>query len=309
MLRGTILSVATEGELQFEMNQLLSYDDDSLIEEIRRVAALIPDSGLTRNAFDKLSRTSSSTIVHRFGGWRSALDRAGLAGRYSGRPVTDKMRKQHGRTLTADEIVAELRRLADGKGGQSITMHDLRRSHLLSERVVVNRFGTWRAALEAAGLELSRLGRRWTDEDYFENMLAVWTHHGRAPKFVEMDKPPSQITSGAYEAKFGSWGRAKQAFVDRVNSGKPAPNAAPPRIIAPSILMAEDRRTIPLRLRWKVLTRDRFRCVSCGRSPANDLECQLHVDHIVAASRGGKTEEGNLRTLCADCNIGKGAGD
>jgi 5-methylcytosine-specific restriction endonuclease McrA len=33
------------------------------------------------------------------------------------------------------------------------------------------------------------------------------------------------------------------------------------------------------------------------------------VDHIVAFSRGGKTREDNLRTLCADCNKGKGADD
>ena len=293
------------------MNQLLSYDDDSLIEEIRRVAALAPSTRLTRNAFDRLSRASSSTIVRRLGGWQSALDRAGLAGCYSGAAVTGKMRRQQGRMLTVEEIAAELQKLAAEKGQSTITMHDLRSSDLLSERVVINRFGTWRAALEAAGLQLSSRGRRWTDEDYFENLLTVWTHYGRAPRYGEMDKPPSQITSGAYESKFGSWGRAKQAFVDRVNSDRSLSPPAPPTTIAPSppsTPTADNPRSIPLRLRWKVLTRDRFRCVSCGRSPATDLDCQLHVDHVVAAARGGKREEGNLRTLCADCNLGKSDG-
>ena len=191
-------------------------------------------------------------------------------------------------------------------------MDDLKRSDLLSVRVAVNRFGTWKAALEAAGLQLSSLGRRWTDDDYFENLLTVWTHYQRAPKYGEMDKPPSQITSGAYEAKFGTWGRAKQAFVDRVNSDIQIRQSTPSLTIAASAistLVAEDQRNIPLGLRYKILRRDRFRCVICGRSPATDLTCQLHVDHVVAVSRGGTRNDDNLRTLCADCNLGKGAGD
>jgi hypothetical protein len=59
---------------------------------------------------------------------------------------------------------------------------------------------------------------RWTDDDYFENLLVVWTHHGRAPTYAEMNLAPSRISNGGYAAKFGSWGRAKRAFVDRVNS-------------------------------------------------------------------------------------------
>lgn len=300
-------------ELRFEMNQLLSYDDESLIEEIRRVAALLPGARLTRKSFDGLSRASSSTIVHRLGGWESALERAGLGDRYGGRRVTDKVRRQQGRLLTAEQIVAELRRLADEKGQPTITVDDVKRSDLLSIRVVTSRFGTWRAAIEAAGLELSSKGRRWTDEDYFENMLTVWTHYARPPKYGEMDKPPSQISSGGYEAKFGTWGRAKQAFVDWVNADKPVSRPAAPRTIAPSTasaLAAEDQRKIPPGLRMKVFRRDNYRCVICGRSPAKDPACpELQVDHVVAFSRGGKTREDNLRVLCADCNVGKGAGD
>lgn len=301
----------SDGELLFEMNQLLSYDDDSLVAEIQRVAATFPAGHrMTRREFDKVARASSTTMVKRFGGWQRALERAGLGDRYSGRPVTDKMRKQQGRTLSADEIVAELRRLADGSG--ALTMEDLKRSDLLSTRVIINRFGTWKAALEAAGLDLSSRGRRWTEDDYFENLLAVWTHYGRAPIYREMNLPPSRISSGGYEAKFATWGRAKQAFVDRVNSdNKVMSQPTPPRIIEPthSTLVAEDQRAIPIGLRYKVLRRDRFRCVACGRSPANDLRCELHVDHVVPVSRGGTRAEDNLQALCSDCNLGKGAGD
>ncbi len=56
-------------------------------------------------------------------------------------------------------------------------------------------------------------------------------------------------------------------------------------------------------IRYDVLKRDAFRCVICGRSAEDGVK--LHVDHILPVSRGGKTEMGNLRTLCQSCNLGK----
>ncbi|MBI3275668.1 MAG: HNH endonuclease [Methylocystis sp.] len=62
-----------------------------------------------------------------------------------------------------------------------------------------------------------------------------------------------------------------------------------------------------LALRYRVLCRDRFRCQICGRSPAKDIGVELHVDHIIPWSKGGQNTEENLRALCFDCNLGKGA--
>ncbi|RJF69847.1 HNH endonuclease [Rhodopseudomonas palustris] len=70
--------------------------------------------------------------------------------------------------------------------------------------------------------------------------------------------------------------------------------------------LAEDSREFPLGLRFRVLHRDRFKCVLCGDHPARNVECNLHIDHLVPWSKGGKTREDNLRTLCAMCNMGRG---
>jgi len=67
------------------------------------------------------------------------------------------------------------------------------------------------------------------------------------------------------------------------------------------------RRDITLGIRYDVLRRDRFRCVICGANPAAHLNCELHVDHIIPVVRGGTTILENLRTLCSQCNVGKGA--
>lgn len=57
-------------------------------------------------------------------------------------------------------------------------------------------------------------------------------------------------------------------------------------------------------LRFSILERDSFSCVLCGRG--NEDQVKLEVDHIIPISKGGKTESNNLRTLCKDCNQGKG---
>ena len=48
-----------------------------------------------------------------------------------------------------------------------------------------------------------------------------------------------------------------------------------------------------------VLVRDGGRCRKCKRA------INLEMDHIVPVSRGGKTEESNLQTLCRRCNRAK----
>ncbi len=58
-------------------------------------------------------------------------------------------------------------------------------------------------------------------------------------------------------------------------------------------------------MRWKVLERDGFKCVKCGRSAADGVK--LHADHIYPKSRGGMATLDNGQTLCDECNIGKGA--
>ena len=67
----------------------------------------------------------------------------------------------------------------------------------------------------------------------------------------------------------------------------------------------KQRRLMTPSVRYNILTRDGHKCLICGRSAEHGVV--LHVDHIKPVSKGGLTEENNLRTLCADCNLGKSA--
>lgn len=64
------------------------------------------------------------------------------------------------------------------------------------------------------------------------------------------------------------------------------------------------RSLVTPKVRYMVLQRDHFRCVLCGRGAS---AAELEVDHIKPVSRGGTSDMTNLRTLCRDCNRGKGA--
>lgn len=66
-----------------------------------------------------------------------------------------------------------------------------------------------------------------------------------------------------------------------------------------------NRGGISASLRFRILRRDGFTCLYCGRTPRND-SVQLHVDHVKPRVAGGLTEETNLVTACRDCNLGKG---
>ncbi len=63
--------------------------------------------------------------------------------------------------------------------------------------------------------------------------------------------------------------------------------------------------SISSKLRFEILNRDNFTCSYCGVTADEEL---LHVDHVIAKSKGGTDEPGNLVTACADCNAGKSAG-
>ena len=66
--------------------------------------------------------------------------------------------------------------------------------------------------------------------------------------------------------------------------------------------MSAHRRPISRAKRFRVLARDKFRCVYCGATPS---EAELHIDHLFPVCEGGDDSESNLVTACADCNIGK----
>jgi hypothetical protein len=314
---------------------LPSYSDDAIIEDLRRVSERSPTDQFTVAFYSTCGRYSASCIKRRFGGWREALDAAGIGSRFVGPQITEKMRSQPGRAIGDDKILARIREVSARLGKTSLSAADVEANSEVTQYLMHSRFGSVSAALRKAGVEQVSHGRRYTEDEVFENLLKVWSHYGRPPTVAEMDRPPSSVGKNTYLHRYGGWRKALKGFVARANAeanidagivpngepndppalGRaadatatkgPGPTARADDMRARRVwrrqtdnIPPQDRRDPSIGLRFKVLQRDRFKCALCGDHPAVNAECVLHVDHIIPWSKGGKTQEDNLRTLCA----------
>ena len=306
--------------MKFELNSLpRNCTEDEIITEIRRVDSLVGKDKLTYQDYDKLAKMSSSTVKRRLGSWKNALVAADLGHKYSGKKVSDKMKIQQARKLTDDEILNELKRIAKELNQDFITQEDINNhSEIMAASAVVYRFGSWLNGLEKAALKKSTQYKiKFSEDELFENILNVWAHYGQQPSYSDMGKAPSTISPGTYENRFGSWRKALESFVEKMNredsddkviENTPAiqEQSEPKRERLININVKNgEMRSINLSLRYKVLKRDNFRCVRCGRSPATDSSVELHIDHKQPFSKEGRTTIENLETKCKECNLGK----
>lgn len=311
---------------KFEIDFLTDYTDEAILAEIRRVACLAPaNQPLTVSGFNQLSpKVAHSTIRRRFGGWKEALERAGIAERYAGPKITERMRSQSpSQDRYSDlDLIAELQRVHKLVGTDWLSSTDFNLHSVTSHAVVGSHFGGFLKGLDAAGIPRRPIGklRVFSNEQCFENIADLWSHYGRAPQYREMFISPSKILGKTYTERWGTWRRTLVAFVEWANTDDaiaepeiarhgPEDGPATTAILQMSRTATRteaDCREIRPGLRFKVFRRDSFRCVACGRSPANHLHVELHADHILAVANGGKTTFENLQTLCQDCNLGKG---
>lgn len=301
-------------DVSFEISHLPEYTDAAILAEIVRVAALLPDGPLTATRFDELARVGRNTVARRFGSWVKAVTAAGLSNRLAEVQGARGGIQAAIHRMTDEEVLEALRSLAQRLGKSALSSGDVDEHLPFGPDTLRRRWGSSKAAYAAAGLEQLALGKRYTDEECFTNLLNVWTHYGRPPKNGEMNLPPSSVGSKAYIRRFGTWRKALSAFVERVNQDPSVPEA---QVAVVSIDLVKeqveadrtvrrDNRDIPLGMRFKVLSRDRFKCVLCGDTPATNPGCVLHVDHILPWSKGGATAPDNLRSLCKSCNLGRG---
>jgi hypothetical protein len=291
---------------KFEVDFLGEYTEESILNEIRRVATEHPNEQLSVRNFNKLSgRLNITTIYRKLGhNWEKVLEGAGLTDRYIGQ-----------KRLTNDELIVEMKRVFALAGKEYLSRDDFDDNSPISCYTIMRRFGGRANALKIAQIPQSEMAsKNWTAAQCFENLADVWIHYQRQPTFREMFRPPSKITGKTYATRWETWRKALMAFADSANSedqlgeeNEEVPVAVLSSPVSPKISQKpEDRREVRPALRIKVFARDHFRCKFCGRSPATHLNITLHADHIVAFVNGGKTILENLQTLCEECNLGKG---
>ena len=248
---------------------------------------------------------------NRFGSWNEVLRRAGLS--------VEKGRLKFHDYCESDEVFfADLRRVAKLMGRGYVTRTEYEKHGRFNYGERTKKYGGWDSLLKVAGLEQTpfRTGPKqiYSEKELFEEIERMWIKLGRQPRYEEFSvEKGAEISAGTYRRRFGSWRKALEAFVSYVNSEDDEDKkvlSVPDGVS--DVAEAEEqtirhktKREINLRLRFKVMARDHFKCCKCGKSPATDPSVVLHIDHIYPYSKGGETIMENLQTLCSDCNLGK----
>ncbi|MBI3948155.1 MAG: hypothetical protein HY321_19715 [Armatimonadetes bacterium] len=113
--------------------------------------------------------------------------------------VKDGSEQDEGKEARKAQIIAEIRRVAEVLQTSSPTQSQLRANDRVSVSKVKVTFGSWRAAIEAAGLEANPQGivpgsarPLCTDDELLQEIIRVTRDLGREPGAAETAKPPEQ---------------------------------------------------------------------------------------------------------------------
>lgn len=203
--------------------------------------------------------------------------------------------------VTDDELLLDMQRVSKEMGKRTLTYTEYKEYGHYGPTTVTNHFGNWNNALRMAGLQISKRSP-YSDQELFDNLAELWIRIGHQPSKADLSRFQSPISYSVYEYRFGKWSVALKSFVDYYNSQEVLDYC--PVDVRPNATHRTNRK-VNLRMRFKIMLRDNFKCCICGASPAKDSSVELHIDHIIPWAKGGETVIENLQTLCSKCNYGK----
>ena len=313
--------------MEFKLNEYhRNISNEDLINDVLRVKMIYGKDTLTRTEYKVYGKYNKNIFSLRFGGWNKVLCACGL--RVTARQEAGAKGFHHHTHVTDEQLISDLLRVSHVIGKTSFSSQDYRKHGRWSRKTYFKRFVTWNNALKCAGLQPSEKysNQRIDDQKILEEIERLWVKLGRQPTATDIKNGESRYSFSTFTSHFGSWRNALSSFIKYVN-GKDEQDLSKDEILtAPShptpfpvpnhlpinsdeeVEVAQKHKTPRepnLRLRFKVLQRDQFKCCICGASPAKDPTVELHVDHIFPWSKGGETVLENLQTLCFKCNNGK----
>jgi len=309
--------------MKFELNDFhRNIPDEELLEDVKRIAAKINRGTLSAAEYKRFGKYGVTTLCRHFGSWTIVLEKCDIP--LNAYQVGASQSGHSHRKVSTEELLSDIKGVAEELGVQTLSSHDYEQYGKFSRDICFRRFSSWNEALEAAGLAPYKYvsGKRLDDETLLVEIERMWIALGRQPTTTDVKNGLSNFTLNTFSRHFGGWRGALQAFVEWVNGDNSEsieinnqPNDFNIRkqqeVKAENPPTVEDRvkhstsREISLRLRFRVMQRDNFKCCICGASPAKDPSVELHIDHIKPWSKGGETTIENLQTLCSKCNLGK----
>lgn len=167
------------------------WSEELILSELRKYKKLYGKTGSRKIA--EACPDLRSNAIRYFGGWNAALERVGI-----------KTARVH--HWTKETLAAELKRLLRGK--KSTTPKYVREK--LGERfyaAALNHFGSWEAAMAAAGLNFEKSKEEWDRGKIIQRIQALH-RSGELGKGVSRKHPHLYAASAVY---FDSWSNAVAA--------------------------------------------------------------------------------------------------
>lgn len=300
--------------MKFELSEYKpQLTDDEILTDIQETANRLSKDYISISTYKEHGRYSQTAIQAHFGTWKNALLLAGLR---------NERTSSEFKLISDEEYYQDLQRVANSLNMRTVPYEEYKKHGKYSAEYIIKRFGKWNVALEKAGLESTGFNKKKiTEQECFDEIERMWRLLGRQPTSTDITKTGiCNYSIDTFKRRFGGWCKALEAFVEYINAtdSEYEPCASEPDTIRNStnnklekaseaVTLPKHRtsRNINTRLRFKVLSRDNFKCCACGASPAKDPSVELHVDHIIPWSKGGETVIENLQTLCSKCNLGK----
>lgn len=135
--------------MDFEIDFMQSYDEASIIAELRRIAAQLGRKRITAQDIDNYGRVHSATVARKFGLLRHAIKAAGLEPGKFARP-------------SDEELIGEMAKLwvaTKRDYGRSPIGSDMAKYGVpFSENSVARRFGSWKKGLAAVARAMNGSG-------------------------------------------------------------------------------------------------------------------------------------------------------
>ena len=169
------------------------WSDEEMLEMLRQVAKKLGRSPLRKDIVKVPGvMPCSQAFCDRFGGWRKALERAGLKRHY-----------YYKRNLSDEDLIQAIKDLAE-EVHRVPTVADLEKSNgKPSHATFMKRFRTWDNALKAAGFEGSPRARVYKDSELLDILRKVTAELGYLPEKVDMARHAPRPSIDLYVERFG----------------------------------------------------------------------------------------------------------
>ena len=207
-------------------------------------------------------------------------------------------------TIPREDLLADLKAYGKTLSGKPSSGADYSRwrNRRFSADTFRRMFGSWENACKEAGISKPKKKHLYTFDDLFEYMEKVAEWRKDRPSIDDLkrynDEHATTITHEAFSRRWGSY-RKFILYYSQYKLGQ----LSKKELIKLGSNKRKIRKPISDGLRAKVLSRDNYACVDCGRTAQDGVK--LHVHHIIPFSKGGSDELSNLATNCDACNLGK----